>query len=129
MLKQLIRQLITQLSFIALLSLGLTGNVYGLPQLNDEVELALAAVGTGSANEIKNRLFTHEITVFDEAARTQALTALPAEIRTQRITQGKLLRRAETVFQQVLALHGRSGKIELFLFQQDAPLAQLWRGC
>lgn len=54
---------------------------------------------------------------------------MPATLRAQRLTQGNLLRRVEAVFQKAVELHGRSGKIELFLFAQDAPLVQLWPGC
>jgi Zn-dependent protease with chaperone function len=95
----------------------------------DEIEQALAAAGAGSAAEIKSRLFTHNITFFNEEFRAQAVPALPASLHKRRITQSKLLSRVERIFQQTLQLHGRSGKLDLFLFQDDVPSAMLWRGC
>ncbi|MEP7339443.1 MAG: M48 family metalloprotease [Acidobacteriota bacterium] len=98
------------------------------PSNKNEIEQALAAVGAGSADEMKSRLFTNRITVINAEFRAQAINALPDSLRDQRITQGKLWRRVETIFQRVLQLHGRTGKVELFLSQQDVPTAQLWRG-
>ena len=95
----------------------------------DEVELALAAIGSGSAEEMKSSLFSERITVFDDSLRAQAVAALPASLRGQRITQGKLLGRVEAIFNQVLQLQGRSGKLVLFLYRNDLPSAMLWRGC
>jgi hypothetical protein len=123
------RQHFRQFVLITLLSFCLAGSVNANAADKDEIEEVLAAIGSGSAEEMKRRLFTHEITFWNAEFRAQAITALPTAIRDQRLTQGKLLRRVETVFQQVLQLHGRSGKVELFLFQHDLPLAQLWRGC
>jgi Peptidase family M48 len=114
---------------VTLLSLCLVSIVSAKSADNDELEQALAAIGSGSAEELKSRLFIHSITVFNAEYRAQAVTALPAAVRDQRITQGTLLRRVEAVFQQVLQLHGRSGRVELFLFQGDVPSAMLWRGC
>ena len=94
-----------------------------------EVELALADIGTGSADEIKSRLFTHRITVFSPEFRAQAVAAFSTSIGQFRIVQGKLFRRVEKIFSQVLQLHGLSGKRELFLFQDEIPNAMLWRGC
>lgn len=118
-----------QFVLITLLSLCWAGSVNANAADKDEIEEVLAAIGSGSAEEMKRRLFTHEITFWSAEFRAQAITALPTALRDQRLTQGKLLRRVEPVFQQVLQLHGRSGKVELFLFQHDLPLAQLWRGC
>lgn len=95
----------------------------------DEIELALAAIGSGPAEEMKSRLISERITVFDDSLRAQAVAALPASLRSQRITQGKLLDRVEAIFNQVLRLHGRSGKLVLFLYRNDLPSAALWRGC
>jgi hypothetical protein len=95
----------------------------------DEIELALAAAGAGSSAEMKSRLFTHSITVFNEEFRAQAVSALPASLHKRRITQSKLLRRVEAIFRQTLEAHGRCGKLDLFLFQDDVPSAMLWRGC
>src|SRR5262245_30580507 len=125
-------------SWVAVLSLSLTPAVTGQPTQSaspascnkvNEVEQALAGVGAGSPAEMKSRLFTHSITVFNEEFRAQAVAALPASLHKRRITQGKLLSRVETVFSQTLQLHGRSGKLDLFLFQDDVPSAMLWRGC
>lgn len=137
--------IIRRFSCAAVLSLSLTPAVTGqstpsvsLASSNEikpkaketnEIELALAAAGAGSADEIKSRLFTHSITVFNEEFRAQAVAALPASLHQRRITQGKLLGRVETIFRQTLELHGRSGKLDLFLFQDDVPSAMLWRGC
>jgi hypothetical protein len=118
-----------QFVLITLLSLCWAGSVNANAADKDEIEEVLAAIGSGSAEEMKRRLFTHEITFWSAEFRAQAITALPTAIRDQRLTQGKLLSRVEPVFQRVLQLHGRSGKVDLFLFQHDAPLAQLWRGC
>ena len=119
---------IRQLAFLSLLSLCWSGIVNGKSSDKDEVEQALAAIGSGSAAELKSRIFTDHITFFDAEYRAQAIKALPTALRDQRITQGKLLRRVETVFQQALQLHGRGGKVELFLFHHDLPTVQLWRG-
>jgi Zn-dependent protease with chaperone function len=113
---------------ITLMSLCLTARIQATPTDKDEIEQALAAIGSGSAEELKRRLFTYNITVVSAEFRARALNELPAALREQRLTQGKLLRRVAPVFQQVLQLHERSGKVELFLFQHDLPLAQLWRG-
>ena len=94
-----------------------------------EIELALADIGTGSADEIKSRLFNRSITVFSTEFRAQAVEAFTGSIGQFRIIEGKLFRRVEKIFSQVLQLHGLSGKRELFLFQDEIPKAMLWRGC
>ena len=114
---------------LALLSLCLPGVVNAGFAGKDEIEEVLAAIGTGSVSELKSRLFTDNITTFNAAFRAQAIAALPNSLGKDRIMQGKLLRRVEQVFNQVLALHGRNGKLELFLFHNDLPTALLWRGC
>jgi hypothetical protein len=95
----------------------------------DEIDLALAEVGAGSADEIKSRLVARGITFFNDEFRARAIAALPASLHKRRITQSKLLSRVETVFRQTLQLHGCSGKLDLFLFQDDVPSAILWRRC
>ena len=103
-----------------------------LAKASDEVELALTAIGTGAAAEMKTRLITDRIMVFNTEARAQAINALPAAIRDHRLTQGKLLRRVEPLLAQVLQLHERtrdSQQPELFLFENEMPTAQIWRGC
>lgn len=117
-----------QFVIITLMSLCLAISVNAKPTDKDEIEQALAAIGSGSAEELKRRLFTYSITVVSAEFRARAINELPAAIREQRLTQGQLLRRVEPVFQQVLQLHERSGKVELFLFHHQLPLAQLWRG-
>lgn len=126
---QTIWQTIRQLVIITLFSLSLSNNIQAQPVDKNEIEQALAAIGSGSAEELKGRLFTHSVTFLNEEFRAAAIKVLPAALRDQRLTQGKLWRRVEPVFQQVLQLHGRSGKVEMFLFQHDQPLVQLWRGC
>jgi hypothetical protein len=120
---------IRHLLYITVFSLSLTPFIKGQPSGADEVDMALAALGRGSVSEMKSRLFTSRITVFDDASRTQAVAALSASLRDRRITQGKLLRRVEMILRQVLHLHGRSGELELFLFDDDFPSPTLWRGC
>jgi hypothetical protein len=130
--------IIRRFSWVVVLSLSLTLAVTGQPNQSaalssgkevNEIELALAAAGAGSAAEMKSRLFTNRITVLNEEFRAQAVAALPASLHKRRITQSKLLSRVETVFRQTLQLHGRGGKLDLFLFQDDIPSAMLWRGC
>ncbi len=127
------RQHFRQFIFISLLSLCLANIVNAKspdkPAGKNEIEQALTTVGTGTAEEMKSRLFTYSITVLNAEFRAQAINALPAELRGQRITQGNLLRRVEQGFQQVLQLHRRSGKVELFLFHDEIPTVKLWHGC
>jgi hypothetical protein len=120
---------IRHLMCMTVLSLGLTSIIKGQPAAPDEVGLALAAIGSGSVAELKGRLITDRITVISDEYRAQAVAALPAPILSHRITEGKLFRRVETILNQVLQLHGRGGKVELFLFEDDLPLAMLWKGC
>lgn len=115
-------------TWIILLSLSLAT----LAHASDDIERALTAIGTGAAVELKSRLITDRITVFNDEARAQAIAALPAAVRDRRVTQGKLLRRVEPVLAQVLQLHERtrtSQQPTLFLFEHEFPTAQLWRGC
>jgi predicted Zn-dependent protease len=79
---------------------------------------------------VKNRLFTYQITVVDAEARRRAIEALPGSLQRQRITQGKLFQRIESALRQALQLHDRlaHGQVELFLYQDDLPVAKLWRG-
>jgi Zn-dependent protease with chaperone function len=130
--------IIRRFSWVVVLSLSLTLAVTGQPTQSaalssgkevNEIELALAAAGAGSAAEMKSHLFTHNITAFNEEFRAQAVAALPASLHKRRITQSKLLSRVETIFRQTLESHGRGGKLDLFLFQDDVPSAMLWRGC
>jgi Zn-dependent protease with chaperone function len=130
--------IIRRFSWLVVLSLSLTLTITGQPTQSaslassnkvNEVEMALAVVGSGSADEMKSRLFTHNITYFNEEFRAQAVAALPASFHKRRITQGKLLSRVETIFRQTLEMHGRDGKLDLFLYQDDVPSAMLWRGC
>lgn len=118
-------------TFMSLMSLCWAVSVNAKPADKDEIEQALAAIGSGgssSAEEMKRRLFTYNITFVSAEFRAKAINELPAAVRKQRLSQGKLLQRVEPVFQQVLQLHERSGKVELFLFHSDFPLVQLWRG-
>src|SRR5262245_10555451 len=123
------RRIIGRLACVVVVSLSQATVGAAPPPREDEVEQALEAIGSGSVKEMKSRLISERITVFDDSFRAQALAALPASRRSQRITQGKLLRRVEAIFNNVLRLHGRSGKLELFLYRDDLPSAGLWRGC
>ena len=96
---------------------------------NNVVELALTEVGTGSAEEMKKRIFNLPITVLLADFRREAIERLPASLRQQRITSGRLLSRAEKVIRPVLQLHQRTECVELLLYQNDSPRAALWMGC
>ena len=94
-----------------------------------EVELALEAVGAGTTDELKRRLLKDRSVGISAEYRAQASAALPEKMVRSRITQGPLHQRVEAIFQRVLQLLERSGKVELFLYQADVPGAMLWRGC
>ena len=122
--------ILRSLSCITLLALSLS--LSALAKAPDDIELALTAIGSGAAAELKSRLITDRITVFNDEARAQAIAALPVAVRDHRVTQGKLLRRVEPLLAQVLQLHERtrvSQQPALFLFENEFPTAQLWRGC
>ena len=96
---------------------------------NNVVELALNEVGSGSAAEMRKRIFNIPIMVLGAIFRREAIKRLPASISQQRITSGKLLRRAEKIIQPVLQLDNRDERVELFLYQSKTPRAALWMGC
>ncbi len=96
---------------------------------NNVVELALTEVGTGSTEEMRKRIFDIPIMVLGATFRREAIRALPASIRQQRITSGRLLRRAEKIIQPVFQLDNRDECVELFLYQSNTPRASLWMGC
>jgi Zn-dependent protease with chaperone function len=132
------RHHLRQFVFITLLSLCLAlclpGSVNARsadkPAEKNEIEQALTAIGSGSAADLKSRLFTNRLTVLDAAFRARAINALPAALRDQRLTQGRELRRAEMNLQRVLALHERpqSSAVEIFLLRDETAQAMLWRG-
>jgi Zn-dependent protease with chaperone function len=125
MLKPAIRHLIC----LTILSLGLTDLIKGQPAATDEIEMAFAAIGSGSIDDMKRRLIIRQITVFSREYRAQTVAALPKPILSHRIIQGKLFHRIETIMNRVLQFHGRGGEVELFLYQDEVPFALLWRGC
>lgn len=128
---QIVRKHILRSLFWTLI-LSLNFTPAALAKEPDEIELALTAIGTGAAIEIKNRLCTDRITIFNDEARSQAIAVLPASIRDAQIKQGKLLQRVEAVYRPLLQLHGRnrqSQQPQLFLFENEIPTAQIWRGC
>jgi Peptidase family M48 len=96
-----------------------------------ELDLALAAAGTGSAGDMKARLFTVSIPVLTFEFRAKALADLPNEVRAHRIRRGNLFRRAELILGRVAELQDRSGMtgVELFLYHDSVPAGYLWRGC
>ena len=96
---------------------------------SDLIELALNEVGTGSAEEMRKRIFNTPITVLGPEFRRRAIQALPASIRDDRITEGKLLRRVERVIKPVLQLHRRNDNVELFLYHDNNLKGILWMGC
>lgn len=95
----------------------------------DIVELALTGIGTGSGEEIKERIKTTSYTYTSPQFRAQTVAALPGRIRNQMVTFGLTLRRAEKALAQVLALYGRTGTVELILYKSEIPHATLWRNC
>jgi Zn-dependent protease with chaperone function len=117
-----------QFLLCTLLSLCLSNIVNGGSTSQNEVERAMAALGSGSMEQLRERLFTYRITFLSAEFRAQAINALPAGVRDHRIRQGKLFHRVESAFQTALQLHGR-GNIELFFVSLQNPTAQLWRGC
>jgi len=115
----------------AILSLVLMGVATALPALTkaSEVDLALAVIGSGSAAEMSSRIFTTPVTVLGAEHRTRAVAALPEQIRTNRVTEGSLLRRVEAITRSILQLHNRGQDVELFLYRGDAPRGMLVNGC
>lgn len=120
--------MLKKMLFVTILSLELTTAAAAAP---DIVELALGEVGTGSADEMRIRIFSIPITVLDSESCRGAMKALPDSIRDHRITEGKLLRRVERIIKPVLQLHRRMNmdKVELFLYRDDLPKGMLWMGC
>src|SRR5262245_42226786 len=96
-----------------------------------ELDLALAASGTGSAGEMQGRLFTVSIPGLTAEFRAKALSDLPRDVRVSRISRGNLFHRAERILRQVAQLQDRSGMtgVELFLYHDSVPAGYLWRGC
>ena len=118
--------MLKNLFFVAILFLGA---IVAEAKAPDFIELALTEVGTGSAEEMKKRIFNTPVTVLFADYRRGAIEKLPASLRQQRITSGRLLNRAEKIIQPVLQLHKRTGYIELFLYQDDSPRVAFWMGC
>ncbi len=118
--------MLKNLFFVTILFLGA---IVAEAKAPDFIELALTEVGTGSAEEMRKRIFNLPITVLLDDYRREAIEKLPASIRQQRITAGRLLSRAEKIVQPVLELHKRSECVELFLYRNDSPRAVLWMGC
>ena len=95
----------------------------------DHVDLALQGLGSGPAEEVKNRIFNTPLTFISPEFRARALEALPEQVRRRKVTGGDLLPRVERVAGPVLRLHGREGDVEVVLFRDLVPQAMLWRGC
>lgn len=93
------------------------------------VEQALQGVEAGSVTEMKARILSTPITVFDDKDRQEAIASLSEEWRRNRVTQDNLWRRVEGVIEPVLQLHNSAGRLELFLYRCEQPLALVWRGC
>jgi Zn-dependent protease with chaperone function len=121
--------MVKNIFWVTLLFLGLTLHTIG-GQMS-EVDQALVALGTGSAQEMKGRLFTDRITIISPEDCARALASLPEAIRNHKISTGRLLRRVEKIFADVLELHGRADRdrMELYLFRDDVPTGAVWRGC
>ncbi|MDQ3687357.1 MAG: hypothetical protein M3430_17425 [Acidobacteriota bacterium] len=118
--------MLKNLFFVTILFLGA---IVAEAKAPDFIELALTEVGTGSAEEMRKRIFNLPITMLLADYRREAIERLPASLRQQRITSGRLLSRAEKIIQPVLELHKRTEYVELFLYQNDSPRAALWMGC
>jgi len=118
--------MLKNLFFVVILFLG---GIVAEAASPDFIELALAEVGSGSAEEMRKRIFSIPITVLFADFRREAIEKLPASLRQQRITSGRLLSRAEKAIRPVLQLHKRTEYVELFLYQDDSPRAALWMGC
>jgi hypothetical protein len=95
----------------------------------DVVALALHGIGAGSVAEMKSRIFSLPIGVCSSEDYRQAIASLPSAIRASRVSEGKLLRRVESIIRPVLEMHGRGHMIELFLYQDRFPKAMVWQGC
>lgn len=115
-----------KLALMAFLSLALASSTIAAP---DVVDLALQSIGGGSVTELKRRIFNLAFSVCSAEDQRQAIASLPLSIRDGRISEGKLLRRVKSVIAPVLELHGRSDKIELFLYHDYFPRASVWLGC
>src|SRR5262245_29887793 len=99
----------------------------------DEVELALAALGIdcgATPRQFTDRLFSQPLTFIGSEQRAQALAALPADIREQRLSPGKTQRRVEASLRDVLRAQNRDAEqVALVLYRDRMPHAMLWRGC
>jgi hypothetical protein len=95
----------------------------------DIVDLALQSIGTGPVTEMKNRILNLPFSVYGAENYRRAIASLPPSIRESRVSEGKLLRRVESIIKPVLELHSRWDKIELFLYQAQFPRASVWQGC
>jgi hypothetical protein len=115
-----------QLALIMLLSLLLTRTAAATPGI---VDLALQNVGTGSVAEITGRIFNLPFTVYGADDYGPAIASLPQSIRENRISEGKLLRRVESIIRPVIELHHRDDKIELFFYRDEFARAMVWLGC
>jgi len=104
----------------------MTSNATAAP---NAVELALQSIGSGSAAEMKNRIFRLPISVCEAEDCPRAISSLPQVKRESRITEGQLLRRVERIIKPVIEFHNRSNRIELFLHHDDFPSASVWMGC
>ncbi len=93
------------------------------------IDVALAGVGSGPAVELLDRILSLPYTVLGEVHSRRAVEALPAAVREHRITEGKLLTRVERLMRPVIGLHGRAGRVELFLYHHKNPRGFLWMGC
>ena len=96
------RQQLRQTTFATLLTLFLATIANAEPADKYEIEQALASIGSGSAEELKDQLFTYRITIFDSQYRAQAINALPASLRDHRIIEGNRHRPNEALIEQSL---------------------------
>src|SRR5437667_12617551 len=98
-----------KLALITLLSLLLTRTATAAPGV---VDLALQDVGAGSVAERKSRIFSLPSTVYGAEYYRPSIASLPQSSRESRISDGKLLRREESIIRPVVELHHHIGKIE-----------------
>ncbi len=111
-----------------ILSLG-TALVATAATPEQEIDLALGAIGAGSAEVIRERLIVKGYHFTEPRFRQQAMADLPDQVRRQRITRGGAFRRAEKALQAVLELYDRAGTLEVVLYRSEMPQAMLYRGC
>ena len=118
------RRQLRQFLCVSLLSLCLPVSVNAKPADKDEIEQVLAALGSGSSADLKGRLFAGPLTVLDGAFRAEALNALPAALREQRVTHGPVLRRVEWTFSEYLGCMSARSPLRSSFFSFETKVSR-----